>query len=77
MEGQQVRMACMDFKPAAPSNGRSIMLLHGKNFDSSYWAGPIDWDMLAAPVPSAGFILIKRAHGKLHDADEAGAVKLS
>ena len=43
MERQQVRMAYMDFKPTAPSNGRSIMLLHGKNFDSSYWAGPIGW----------------------------------
>jgi hypothetical protein len=43
MEGQQVRMAYMDFEPTAPSNGRSIMLLHGKNFDSSYWAGPNGW----------------------------------
>ena len=43
MQGQQVRMAYMDFQPTGPSNGRSIMLLHGKNFDSSYWAGPIGW----------------------------------
>jgi hypothetical protein len=43
VEGQQVRMAYMDFKPTTPSIGRSIMLLHGKNFDSSYWAGPIGW----------------------------------
>src|SRR5262245_61732836 len=43
MAGQQVRMAYMDFSPTAPPNGRSIMLLHGKNFDSSYWAGPIGW----------------------------------
>jgi pimeloyl-ACP methyl ester carboxylesterase len=43
MQGQQLRMAYMDFEPTAASNGRSIMLLHGKNFDSSYWAGPIGW----------------------------------
>ena len=43
MEGQPVRMAYMDFSPTGSANGRSIMLLHGKNFDSSYWAGPIGW----------------------------------
>ncbi|MBR1125425.1 alpha/beta hydrolase [Bradyrhizobium lablabi] len=43
MHGQQVRMAYMDFSPTAPANGRSVMLLHGKNFDSSYWTGPIGW----------------------------------
>jgi pimeloyl-ACP methyl ester carboxylesterase len=43
MAGQQVRMAYMDFEPLGPANGRSIILLHGKNFDSSYWSGPIGW----------------------------------
>jgi pimeloyl-ACP methyl ester carboxylesterase len=42
-EGQPVRMAFMDFAPAAAANGRTIFLLHGKNFDSSYWSGPISW----------------------------------
>lgn len=41
--GQRLRMAYMDFQPTAASNGRTIVLLHGKNFDSSYWRGPIDW----------------------------------
>ena len=41
--GQPVRMAYMDFVPSGPSNGRAIFLLHGKNFDSSYWPGPIGW----------------------------------
>jgi hypothetical protein len=30
IEGQDIRMAYMDVKPAAP-NGKTIMLLHGKN----------------------------------------------
>ncbi|WP_283842535.1 alpha/beta hydrolase [Bradyrhizobium sp. G127] len=36
-EGEQVRMAYMDVAPAAP-NGRAVLLLHGRNFPSSYWA---------------------------------------
>ncbi|MBO0710042.1 MAG: alpha/beta hydrolase [Acetobacteraceae bacterium] len=42
-EGQPVRMAYMDFLPTASTNGRAVFLLHGKNFDSSYWNGPISW----------------------------------
>jgi pimeloyl-ACP methyl ester carboxylesterase len=41
MNGEPVRMAFMDFAPEGAGNGRTILLLHGKNFDSSYWAGPI------------------------------------
>src|SRR3954469_12263937 len=36
-DGEQVRMAYMDVQPATP-NGRSVLLLHGRNFPSSYWA---------------------------------------
>src|SRR4051794_20513560 len=36
-DGEQVRMAYMDIAPTAP-NGRTVMLLHGRNFPSSYWA---------------------------------------
>jgi pimeloyl-ACP methyl ester carboxylesterase len=36
-EGEQVRMAYMDVPPAKP-NGRTVVLLHGRNFPSSYWA---------------------------------------
>src|SRR2546430_818542 len=36
-DGEQVRMAYMDVAPAQP-NGRIVMLLHGRNFPSSYWA---------------------------------------
>lgn len=36
-EGEQVRMAYMDVAPVTP-NGRTVLLLHGRNFPSSYWA---------------------------------------
>jgi pimeloyl-ACP methyl ester carboxylesterase len=36
-EGEQLRMAYMDVAAATP-NGRTVLLLHGRNFPSSYWA---------------------------------------
>src|ERR1700686_1351749 len=36
-DGEQVRMAYMDVAAAQP-NGRPVVLLHGRNFPSSYWA---------------------------------------
>ena len=36
-DGEQLSMAYMDVAPAQP-NGRSVVLLHGRNFPSSYWA---------------------------------------
>jgi pimeloyl-ACP methyl ester carboxylesterase len=36
-DGEQVRMAYMDIAPTMP-NGRTVVLLHGRNFPSSYWA---------------------------------------
>lgn len=35
--GEQLTMAYMDVAPAQP-NGRTVVLLHGRNFPSSYWA---------------------------------------
>ncbi|WP_374166013.1 alpha/beta fold hydrolase [Arcticibacter sp. MXS-1] len=35
-EGQDFRMAYMDVQPARPS-GKSVILLHGKNFAGYYW----------------------------------------
>ena len=52
LHSQPVRMAYMDFAPTAPANGRTIFLLHGKNFDGSYWSGPITW------LRAAGFRVI-------------------
>lgn len=35
-QGEKLRMAYMDVTPAKP-NGKSILLLHGKNFNGAYW----------------------------------------
>jgi pimeloyl-ACP methyl ester carboxylesterase len=40
IEGQDIRMAYMDVKPNN-SNGRTVMLLHGKNFGGYYWGNVI------------------------------------
>jgi pimeloyl-ACP methyl ester carboxylesterase len=40
LEGRLLRMAYMDAKPAQP-NGRTVVLLHGKNFGGDYWGGTI------------------------------------
>jgi pimeloyl-ACP methyl ester carboxylesterase len=40
-DGEQLRMAYMDIAPLQP-NGRTVMLLHGRNFPSSYWAPVIN-----------------------------------
>jgi pimeloyl-ACP methyl ester carboxylesterase len=52
MAGQAVRMAYMDIPPTGAANGRTAVLLHGKNFDSSYWFGPIQW------LTQAGFRVV-------------------
>lgn len=36
-DGEQLQMAYMDVAPTQP-NGRTALLLHGRNFPSSYWA---------------------------------------
>lgn len=41
IDGQQVRMAYMDIAPSGAPNGRTVVLLHGKNFGSDYWRGVI------------------------------------
>ncbi|RYY90155.1 MAG: alpha/beta hydrolase [Chitinophagaceae bacterium] len=37
IEQMPVRMAYMDVLPAAQANGRTVVLLHGKNFNGYYW----------------------------------------
>src|SRR5258707_9102556 len=37
LDGQPQRLAYMDVKPAGTANGRTVLLLHGRNFPSSYW----------------------------------------
>jgi pimeloyl-ACP methyl ester carboxylesterase len=39
-QGQRLRMAYMDLAAARP-NGRTVVLLHGKNFSGAYWAPTI------------------------------------
>ncbi|GGB78648.1 hydrolase [Flavobacterium suaedae] len=36
IQGQELKMAYMDVQPEKP-NGKTIMLLHGKNFNGAYW----------------------------------------
>lgn len=37
IEGQELRMAYMDVPPEGLPNGRTVVLLHGKNFSGNYW----------------------------------------
>jgi pimeloyl-ACP methyl ester carboxylesterase len=68
-DGEQLRMAYMDVTPAQP-NGRTVVLLHGRNFPSSYWAPVIG--MLSAAgyrvvVPDQiGFGKSSKPSGELH-----------
>lgn len=39
LEGETVRQAYMDLAPTGPANGRTALLLHGRNFPASYWEG--------------------------------------
>jgi pimeloyl-ACP methyl ester carboxylesterase len=52
MAGQPLRMAYMDVAPAGAPNGQTAVLLHGKNFDGSYWSGVIAW------LTQAGFRVV-------------------
>ncbi len=40
-EGQDLRMAYMDVKPAGEGNGKTVVLFHGKNFFGAYWRDTI------------------------------------
>jgi pimeloyl-ACP methyl ester carboxylesterase len=68
-DGEQLRMAYMDVAPAQP-NGRTVVLLHGRNFPSSYWAPVIS--MLSGAgyrvvVPDQiGFGKSSKPTGELH-----------
>jgi pimeloyl-ACP methyl ester carboxylesterase len=52
MQGQLVRMAYMDIPASVPTNGETVLLLHGKNFGSYYWEGTIK------ALSSAGYRVI-------------------
>lgn len=38
IEGQDLRMAYMDVQPEGKGNGKTVLLLHGKNFAGNYWS---------------------------------------
>lgn len=48
IQGQDLKMAYMDLQPKNP-NGKSVLLLHGKNFASLYW------ERTANDLAKAGF----------------------
>jgi len=41
LEHQTLRMAYMDVPASGKANGRTVLLLHGKNFFGAYWRGTI------------------------------------
>lgn len=41
IEGQDLRMAYMDVRPVGADSGRTVLLLHGKNFFGAYWKDTI------------------------------------
>ena len=51
IQGQQLQMAYMDRSPKNP-NGKTIVLLHGKNFAANYW------ERTADDLSAAGFRVI-------------------
>lgn len=52
IEGQLVRMAYMDVSPSTTANGRTVVLMHGKNFYGSYW------DNTIKPLTAAGYRVV-------------------
>ncbi|NDK56719.1 alpha/beta fold hydrolase [Pontibacter fetidus] len=51
IQKQNLRMAYMDVKPAK-ANGKTVMLLHGKNFNGAYW------EQTAEALSKAGYRVI-------------------
>ena len=68
-DGEQLRMAYMDVAPAQP-NGRTALLLHGRNFPSSYWAPVIrtltDAGFRVVVPDQVGFGKSSKPSGELH-----------
>ncbi|MFL6793345.1 MAG: alpha/beta fold hydrolase, partial [Bradyrhizobium sp.] len=68
-DGEQLRMAYMDIAPAQP-NGRTVLLLHGRNFPSSYWAPVIkmlsDAGYRVVVPDQIGFGKSSKPQGDLH-----------
>ena len=50
--GEALRMAYMDVPPTGPANGRTVLLLHGRNFPASYW------EPVAKALAGAGYRVV-------------------
>jgi pimeloyl-ACP methyl ester carboxylesterase len=68
-DGEQLHMAYMDV-PSSKPNGRTVLLLHGRNFPSSYWApviGLLTEAGYRVVVPDqVGFGKSSKPSGELH-----------
>ena len=68
-DGEQLRMAYMDVASEHP-NGRAVVLLHGRNFPSSYWAPVIktltDAGYRVVVPDQVGFGKSSKPQGDLH-----------
>ena len=51
-QGQALTMAYMDLKPEGAANGKTVLLLHGKNFSGAYW------ERTAKDLSSRGFRVV-------------------
>jgi pimeloyl-ACP methyl ester carboxylesterase len=69
-DGEQLRMAYMDVGASGQPNGRVAVLLHGRNFPSSYWAPVIktlaDAGFRVVVPDQIGFGKSSKQSGELH-----------
>ena len=69
-DGEQLRMAYMDVGASGQPNGRTVLLLHGRNFPSSYWAPVIktlrDAGFRVVVPDQIGFGKSSKPNGDLH-----------
>ncbi len=79
--GELVRMAYMDVPAGSPSNGKVVVLMHGKNFDSSCWgelakAHQIGFNKSSKPAIDYTFDLLAANTARLLDSLHIGKVAL-
>jgi pimeloyl-ACP methyl ester carboxylesterase len=69
-DGEQLHMAYMDIGASGQPNGRTVVLLHGRNFPSSYWAPVIktltDAGFHVVVPDQIGFGKSSKQSGELH-----------
>jgi len=74
-DGEQLKMAYMDIGASGQPSGRTVVLLHGRNFPSSYWAPVIrtlrDAGFRVVVPDQIGFGKSSKPAGELHFDDLA------